>query len=341
MAPSAHRGRSWNRPARFSPNTTPDDPLGWRDFRQQHLEQCLIEGPWEAPVDWSDTPDGSDWFFLLGYGRSGTSVLSAMVSEHPEVYCGCEDHTIFSVLGLLCTRWFRTQACDAISYDWHRREPWSGRQLRCFAEAYRQAVELQTGRTIRLIGDKSPHYLERIDTFRRLFPNCRFIYTARHPLDQLASLLNLPPGQSTLQWQGDAHGARRLWEFVDLLGEQLMLMTDAPDVLVLRFEELFAEATMLAAMARAFTHIGADISQAGAEYQMPEDLRERLSPYAQARSPVGRWRHDERVKDLVGAWIASGTVPAEKLSAVVCAQELYVGRMLGAWTAVENRQVSR
>jgi len=341
MPPAPHRGRSWNRPAQFSPNTTPDDPLGWRDFRQHNLQPCLIEGPWDAPVDWSDTPDGSDWFFLLGYGRSGTSVLSAMVSEHPEVYCGCEDHTVLSVLGLLCTRWLRTQACDAISYDWHRREPWSGRQLRCFAEAYRQAVELQTGRAIRLIGDKSPHYLQRIDTFRRLFPNCRFIYTARHPLDQLASLLNLPPGQSTLQWQGDPHGARRLWEFVDLLGEQLMLMTDAPDVLVLRFEDLFAETTMLAAMARAFTHIGADISEAGGAHPMPEDLRERLSPYAQARSPVGRWRHDERVKDLVGAWIASGTVPAEKLSAVVCAPELYARRMLDAWRAVENRQVSR
>lgn len=323
-----HRGKNWNKRMPFDGKTTADDPLGWNDFVTTHTERVLLDGVLQAPVDWSDTPDASDWFFVIGYGRTGTSVLSAMLSEHPNAYCGCEDRTVFSLFGLLCTRWIRTLDTAAITYEWRGRKGWTGKQLRCFAEAYRAAMELQLGRNLKCIGDKSTKYLTHRDFFRQAFPDCTFFYTVRHPLDQLSSLINLVPGQTTVTWDGTATGAACLWAFVEKVCKDYLRMRQETDVEVLQFERFFDVRKLGQEMVRAWGKLGVEVTQAEAETL--------TGKYAAKPLAVDRWRKDEKITALLKHWAKLKPVMPERLAAVQTGVNEYQQAIAAAWKGEGN-----
>jgi len=321
-----HRGRIWNAAQQFGPPSS-GDPLGWQAFTRQHTQQALIKGSWAAPVDWSDTPDGSDWFFLTGYGRSGSSVLSALISEHPHVWCGCEDHTIHALIGLLTTEWVRTLGSDTISLDWNRREPWTGAEIRAVLDGYRQAMCHQQRTHLVAIGDKSPLYHMRQNSIRQVFPGCKFVFTVRHPLDQLSSMLGLAPGQTTVRWDGDLAGGRRCYAFMEQAIRDLLKAQATSDTIVVQFEDLFGLQNIRAVYDRCITHIGASLADCGTGTADPAAL----ASYDREPTAVGRWIRDEQVQSLLGLWREQGIATPEKLQALMSEPREYVAAVGEAW----------
>ena len=182
---------------------------------ESRLITADIANPWGAEVDWSDTPDGSDWFFIVGLGRTGTTVFAKALSQHPDCYCACEHGVVFSVMGLLLSEAVCDVSCEVFSYAAPRlakgkRPAWTGTQLRGFAEAWRNAFGEGKAR----VGDKQVQYLQQLQFFKRLFPGCRFFLTTRHSLDHLSAMLAASSVISGLSYDGSPEGAAGLRSLV-------------------------------------------------------------------------------------------------------------------------------
>lgn len=128
---------------------------------------------------WSDaTAPGSDErrspVFLLGFPRSGTTLLDTMLMGHPDVRVLEEKPPLTHVeqsIGNLGQ--FPTMSADDIRSA--RARYW---------EEVGTFVDLPGGATV---VDKSPLYLNKTAIIHRLFPDARFILALRHPMDVVLS----------------------------------------------------------------------------------------------------------------------------------------------------------
>lgn len=150
-------------------------------------------------VDWSDTPDASDWAWINGMGRSGTSMLSKLISSSPEAYIGNETQVVSSIMGMLLSGYHLDTKYVTTNYSYWNNEHWTGSQLRMFADAWRRA---KCG-DARIVGDKAGVYLWKRDLWRMLFPGSNFIYSFRHPLDNVTSLVSAPEGLPAVASKSD------------------------------------------------------------------------------------------------------------------------------------------
>lgn len=128
---------------------------------------------WTAPVargaDEPATP-----VFLCGFPRSGTTLLDTMLMGHPGVRVLEEqpafpdvERSIGDVSNLA------TMSSDQIAAA--RADYWEG---------VRRLTDLSDHA---LLIDKSPLYLNKVQSIRRLFPDARFILALRHPMDVVLS----------------------------------------------------------------------------------------------------------------------------------------------------------
>ena len=152
--------------------------------------------------------------FLLAPPRSYTSVINAMIGQHPRAF-GLPELNLFNV-GKVRELWGRVS--NEIGGDSNRRhgllravaEIYAGEQTRASVtmarhwaaaredrttgEAYRELAD----RIDPLIpGDTSPAYtvsMERLGRMYAAFPEARFIHLVRHPVPQGMSVLNLNNG---------------------------------------------------------------------------------------------------------------------------------------------------
>ncbi len=152
--------------------------------------------------------------FLLAPPRSYTSLINAMVGQHPQAF-GLPELNLFNVQQLK-DLWRKVS--DEIGDDSNRRQG----LLRAVAEIYggEQTVstitmamhwaaarqEMDTGEVYKELVDKldpfmpvekSPAYtisLRRLDRIYKTFPDARFIHLVRHPIPQCRSVMNLNNG---------------------------------------------------------------------------------------------------------------------------------------------------
>jgi hypothetical protein len=139
--------------------------------------------------------------FVVGVGRSGTTLLRLMLDAHPALAVPPETHFINNVLeasGRL--RFNPERLVDAIVEDSHRRWNDFGLEreellarvssipdfnvsdgLRAFYELY---AERQSKRRW---GDKTPDYLKRMRRIKRTLPEARFIHVIRDGRDVMLS----------------------------------------------------------------------------------------------------------------------------------------------------------
>ncbi len=126
---------------------------------------------WPATIAKTDRPDPT---FLVGFPRSGTTLLDTILMGHPDVIVMEEkpalNHVDREVGG--------TAGIPALDEQ-------------DIAEARRRYFE-EVGKVVptdpsRLLIDKSPLFLNKALLIRRLFPNARFILALRHPCDVLLS----------------------------------------------------------------------------------------------------------------------------------------------------------
>ena len=137
----------------------------------------------DAPASALDTDEdsGEDLCFLLGFPRSGTTLLDVMLDGHPDVASIEEQPTIEMLAQSLASHPDGYPAAmaqlDRSARDVLRRQ-------------YRDSVSALldgNGNNARLIVDKMPIRTVHAAFIQRLFPRARFLFALRHPCDVVLS----------------------------------------------------------------------------------------------------------------------------------------------------------
>lgn len=140
--------------------------------------------------------------FVAGVWRSGTSLLYALLNQHPDVALMYEsDLPLFWPLFLMPRRnWPERWNFWNSSLDRHRIADQEAElrritDIRTATEMAYRAYAARNGGTI--WGDKSPSYYSYVVRLARLFPAARFIIIWRHPAEICRSILN---ASTTAPW---------------------------------------------------------------------------------------------------------------------------------------------
>lgn len=141
-------------------------------YRQSIRNNLLaITSDWaEAWVD-VEVPDGRPSpAFLLGFPRSGTTLLDTILMGHPQVEV-LEEEPTFALAG-------------EVMADFPRLPRLSREAVQAARNAYFDVVSKRTPMEPgKLIVDKNPLYTAALPLIRRIFPDAKIILAMRHPCD--------------------------------------------------------------------------------------------------------------------------------------------------------------
>jgi Flp pilus assembly protein TadD len=156
------------------PDTRPPAPLGWLQQRMRHPAPVS----WQAPVEDAAPVDP---VFLVGFPRSGTTLLERMLDAHPQ-------------LDVLDERPALEVAIEQLRNDAHWRDSDLDHSLAALRPAQivqaRQCYWSEVRRHVqprhRLV-DKYPLTMTRLPYVARLFPQSDWLLLLRHPCDCVLS----------------------------------------------------------------------------------------------------------------------------------------------------------
>lgn len=153
--------------------TTPPPPgPSFRDEVQAHMAKWTKE--WAASWSPAEIDDGlRDPIFLVGFPRSGTTLLDTMLMGQPILSVLEERPMLARTIRLL------GQDEDMADLPEHR--------IRELRNAYFEFARQSGWDDSRWLVDKHPLNMERVPTIYRLFPNARIILAERHPFDVVLS----------------------------------------------------------------------------------------------------------------------------------------------------------
>lgn len=237
--------------------------------------------------------------FLLGFPRSGTTLLDTMLMGHPSVQVMEERPAIVHVeqkLGGIS----ELPSMDQQAIRSARQDYWD--------EAARY-IDL---RPDSMLVDKSPLYLNKTAIIHRLFPDARIILALRHPMDVVLScyITNFRPNPAMANFLD----LRRTAELYD---QSMAAFDEARELLGLRvhtvsYERMVADRD--SELRPLFDWLGLDWHEAALDHQATAAKRGIISTasYSQVHEPIytratGRWtRYAEQlspVRDILAPWI--------------------------------------
>ena len=238
---------------------------------------------WTAPPAASNRPAP---VFLVGFPRSGTTLLDTILMGHRHVAV-LEEQPLLQSVGLGLSGFDSLADLDE--------EEVRRRQDKYFELA---ADRVSLGERTLLI-DKSPLHLQRVPQIMRLFPDARFILALRHPADAVfgcfkASFRLNNSMSNFLSLETTA-------EFYDLTFQmwERALGLFSPEVHTVRYEEMVQDpAAVLRPVVEA---LGLDWDDRILDHQKTAQDRGLVATasYAQVTEPIyrhaaGRWRHYEK-----------------------------------------------
>jgi hypothetical protein len=198
--------------------------------------------------------------FVLGCPRSGTTVLTRLLTSHPQVVIGMERYKfIFSELdrgqpvGDLAALFTPDRFEDFRPGDTNLRPP-------VFAAHYERAARRLAGGDVRYLGDKvAPCSPPVVAALERAFPTARFVLISRDPVSVASSY------RQRARDPNDSWPARRThraavsaWNMVTGAAEQLAGRVGPERLFALRFERLFTDGG--ASAARMFAFLDLDMT---------------------------------------------------------------------------------
>ena len=232
-----------------------------------------LEGERPAPV------------FLVGFPRSGTTLLDTLLMGHPEIY-------VLEEVPLL------QRAAEALG-DFARLPALDAAGVGRLRDLYFEALEARDPPPGRMIVDKLPLNLLGAPLIHRLFPDAKFVFAARHPCDVVLSCFmqnfDLNPAMANFL---DVDDAARLYDLVMAFWTRSreMLPLDVHD---LRYEDLVADTE--GQMRALVGFLGLAWDEALLDHQGTAIARGPIATpsYAQVAEPIyaraaGRW---ERYRD--------------------------------------------
>ncbi|MGH2722666.1 MAG: sulfotransferase family protein [Actinomycetota bacterium] len=163
------------------------------------------------------------FLFIVGYGRSGTTLVRAMFDAHPEMAVPDESYFLLEMSRRAGRyrgpRGLRTEVLlqDLVGHPWFRRWRVPEGELRAAFAASEPADVADALRTVYALyarlqgksryGDKTPIYVVHLPRLAAFLPEARFLHVVRDGRDVALSMVEQPFGPTTLV--GAAVGWRR------------------------------------------------------------------------------------------------------------------------------------
>ena len=165
-------------------------------------------------------------FFIVGRGRSGTTLVSRILNAHPEIAVAPEALFVMNL-----ERRYRTVSWDDAMIRRFSADLWREDRLRRWqldpeslqrdlltsggsrgfarlcGEVYAANARALGRNKVRLLGDKNPHYSLFVDRLATLFPRARFLHVVRDYRDNIGSYMSVPFDLSSItalasRWKG-------------------------------------------------------------------------------------------------------------------------------------------
>lgn len=253
---------------------------------------------WSPPVP---VQPGEHGFpaFLLGFPRSGTTLLDTMLMGHPAVQVIEERPALVHVEHALGG----IDALPALTAE----------QVRAARDDYwREVTGYIDLRPDAMLIDKSPLYGNKTAIIHRLFPGARIIFAIRHPMDVVLScfITNFRPNPAMANF----HDLRRAAELYDLSMAAFHEARDLLnlDIFTVSYERMIADRD--AELRPLFDWLGLDWQEAALDHRATAAKRGIITTasYAQVHEPLytrsaGRWaryaKQLEPVRDILAPWV--------------------------------------
>lgn len=199
--------------------------------------RALYQKEWVS--GWKDTGgDDPAPVFLVGFPRSGTTLLEQVLDSHPKIQALEERATIeqtYRIAGIMMSAMAGKALKKHPSSNWKQRSLLVNEQLanlntqqlsilrKTYWAEVAKYVEIQRGRTFL---DKMPLNMSLVGFIHRLFPNARFIVALRHPCDCVLSAFmqsfDMNPAMAnmvSLDWGASyyQHLMSLLWQYEQVL----------------------------------------------------------------------------------------------------------------------------
>lgn len=230
--------------------------------------------------------------FLVGFPRSGTTLLDTILMGHSGVHV-LEELPIIETLSKSVGDLDAIAGLDAAGV--------AGLRDRYFAELD-TASPAAAGQ---LVIDKNPLSMIRMPLIHRLFPDAKIILAMRHPCDVVLScfMQNFKPTEAMASFLDLPNAARtydRIFQYWETCRAVFPL-----DVRMLRYEAMVADAG--AAVRPLFDFLGLDWEEAALDHQKTAAARGyiRTPSYAQVMEPIyasasGRWkRYEAQMREIL------------------------------------------
>ena len=116
--------------------------------------------------------------FLIGFPRSGTTLLDTILRSHPDIEV-MEEQPLLSNIENLVKEKFNTKLDDIYSI--------SENNIKILRKQYFELLKEHTNTKGKLLIDKMPLHTSRLPLINLLFPNSKIIFTHRQPYDTVLS----------------------------------------------------------------------------------------------------------------------------------------------------------
>ena len=133
--------------------------------------------------------------FLVSLPRSGSTLLQKMLTVSPEIHSVSEPWLILPLAFMLrrdgMLTWYNHEIFSQAIRDFIKMLPNGLRDFYSAVEHFIESLYLKTGpeATARYFLDKTPRYYLILPFLKEAFPNARFIFLFRNPLEVLSSIL--------------------------------------------------------------------------------------------------------------------------------------------------------
>ena len=237
--------------------------------------------------------------FLVGFPRSGTTLLDTMLMGHPAIEVLEEEPTLRKATEILA--------------DYNEIPTASDEKIQAARDGYFEAAASRTAlKPENLLIDKNPLLSNAIPFIRRIFPDARIILALRHPCDALLSCyatnFRLNDGMASFT---RLETAAELYDITFSYFERVQQLLPMPTHIV-RYESVVADRDR--ELRKLFDFLGLDWHDAVLDHETTARGRGRIktASYAQVVEPIyqrsaGRWqnfrKHLEPVIPVLRPWI--------------------------------------
>jgi glycosyltransferase involved in cell wall biosynthesis len=251
----------------------------------------------------SDRSTGTNGpIFVVGAGRSGTTLMRVMLDSHPRICCGPELKLLSDIAGQYQT--FAGRAFRPVMESYGNTLADVQRQFRGFIEGLVENFRRASGKP--RWAEKTPTNVDVMVPLGEIFPDARFIHILRDGRDVTCSLvtmdwINLSTGRKAPMVENMTAAARYWRNTITAAREQAAHPSLTGRVLEVRYEALVTETA--ATMREVLAFIGEEWDDAVLTHHTKDHRSVPTeSSTAQAAKPVtqsalGRWKEDMTERD--------------------------------------------